>query len=254
MSMPARSTWSLRRGILVAGIAVAVAVALVLWVVFTGPSSSTTPGPGVASHTGIVNSATPVQTSPISVASGSLVVLFLSWVNYLAGGGGPTTITDSLGDSYSYVTSSGLTYNHTEAVYVANLAAASSSFFVTVMFTGGDTAQGGSVSVVDVAHANETDIDGTNWAFNQGATASVTVVTTHTGDLVLLGAAGRGVSGPYSAVGGETLLDTGTATAGPFLDGVAYGTFATTESGGSASLSATLNTPTYWVAIGVAIR
>lgn len=256
MSIPAQPASQSRTAILVSGIAVAIAVALVLWIVLSPSSSSSSSPPGysIVGHTGVVNNETPVQTSPISVVGGSLVVLFVSWVNVMAGGGGPTSISDSLGDAYTYVTSSGYAYNHTEAVYVADVIVASSSFVVTIPFTGGATAQGGSIAVVDVANASVTGIDGTVWVFGDGATATVGLTTNHTGDLVLLGAAGRGVSGPYAAVGDETLLDTGTATAGPFQDGVAYGTFSTTASGTSVELSASLSTPTYWVAVGVAIR
>jgi hypothetical protein len=50
-----------------------------------------------------------------------------------------------------------------------------------------------------------------------------------------------------------TLLDTGTNTSGPFLDGTGYGTFTTTSSTTSVLLSADLNVATGWDAIGIAI-
>jgi hypothetical protein len=237
----------------VAAIVIAVALVLVIVVGVLLAGNSSCSGACVSAHTGVVIDSTPVQTSPITVSQGALVVLFLSWVNFLAGGGGPTSITDTLNDNYVLSTSSGTAYNHTGAIYLTTAAGSDPSFVVTVLFAGGQATQGGSVAVAVVPGAGIGDVDGTGWAFGDGPVASVTLTTSHACDLVLLGTSGRGVSGPYAPGSGETLLDSGTATAGPFEDGIGYGTFSSVATGTSPSPSATLNTPTFWVAVGIAI-
>ncbi|HYA54027.1 MAG TPA: hypothetical protein VEG42_00295 [Thermoplasmata archaeon] len=257
---PTKLSRSPARTLLTVG-AVAVALFLVLFVVVlatpSGPSSSSPPPStsGVLSHTGVANNDTPVTTAPISVTAGCLVVVFVGYVNYLAGGGSVASLGDSLSDSYTLVTSTGFAYNHTESVWVTETTVASTSFVVSALIDGGATPQGGSVAVVVFAHATVNSIDGANWATGDGALASVALPVNHSGDWVVSGFTGRGVSGPFSPGSSQSLLDTGTATGGPFQDGVAYGTFVSTiASAGVASVSASLNVPTYWVAIAVAIR
>ena len=247
------STGRLRFLVVVAAVVVAVALGAV-YALGGFATSSTLASPEVVAHTGLVNNDTPVQTTPISVAQGSLLVLFLSWPNAIVGGGYPVSITDSLFDIYHLEVSTSYATNHTEAVYAASPALANSSLVVTVTFAAGATPMGGSVSVVDVSHANLSSIDGTYWDDGFGPTAGISVVANHTGDLVLFGAAGRGVSGPFTAGPGATLLDTGTGTSGPFQDGTGFGTLSAVASGTTIQITASLNVPTGWVATAVAIR
>jgi hypothetical protein len=216
-------------------------------------SPATLGAPTLVGSTGLVNNNTTVVTPPIRTESDSLLLVFVSYVNSLAGGGGPVAITDSLGDSYSLVNSTGFALNHTEDLYAAPCSVATTSLTVSVSFGGGATPQGGSVAVADVGNATVGQIDSVEETTGSGPLANLTLDTSHTGDLCLFGAAGRGVSGPYSPGTGMTLLDTGTNTSGPFEDGIGYGTFSAVASGTAVALSAFLNTPTWWEAIGIAI-
>ena len=237
----------------------AVGVAVANGSLVTPPESSrctvpsTSVGPQIGSCTGSVGNGTPVSTLPFNVTAESLNLVFVSYINSLAGGGGPESVSDTLGDSYTLLESTGLALNHTESLYGADVATTAINVTVSVLFGGGVTLQGGSVATVDVAGATLRSVD--NFAENTGlwGPANVTLTTSQSGDLFLLGAAGRGVSGPYSAGPGETLLDTGTATSGPFEDGTGYGTFATSSTATSLTLSANLNYSTFWDAIGVAV-
>ena len=107
--------------------------------------------------------------------------------------------------------------------------------------------------MVDVGNATLYTIDAVGETTGTGSYANLTLVANHTGDLYLYGTAGRGVSAPFSPGPGMTLLNTGTNTSGPYLDGTGYGSFMTTSAGTSAALSAELNVATGWDAIGVAI-
>ena len=255
MSTPPASAASGRRRLLVVLAAIVVVIIVVVVFVFGRFTSSTTStAPTLYGHAGAVNNNTPVQAPPIPVASGSLIVVFLGWVNGLAAGGNTVSISDSLFDDYHLAVTSGLAYNHSEAVYVASPATASTSLVVSVQFEGGALRQGGSVAVIDVSNANLASVDGTNWSTGDGPTAIIALDTNHSGDLVLFGAAGRGVSGPFTAASGETLLDTGTGVSGPAQDGSAFGTFSAKANGSAIVLTAGLSVPTYWVTVAIAIR
>lgn len=220
------------------------------------PGSSSPPPSGlpeIAGHAGTVSNATPVTVRLMSVAPGSLILLFVSYVNSEIGGGAPSVVTDSLGDSYYVVATTGFAFNHTEELLVAFPTAGDTALAISVTFSGGATPMGGSVDAVDVTNATLRSIDAVVASTGSSGPANVTLVSNHAGDLVLFGVAGRGVAGPFTPGPGMTLLDTGTATAGPFQDGVAYGTFNTTSTSTRVSLSADLNFPTYWEAIGIAI-
>jgi hypothetical protein len=243
------------------GVAVIVVVAAVLVLAYWGstssstgcPSSGCSPSLSVASFAGAVNNTPTIQPSPVRVPADSLVFVFVSYVNALVGGGEPQWVNDSVGDSYALVTTTALELNHTESLYVTAVAESVSSLTVSVTFIGGRTPQGGSVAVVVVAGAVDEAIDGERQSIGTGAVASVSLPTEHTGDLCVLGVAGRGVSAPFTAASGETLLNTGAGTSGPFEDGTGYGTFSTVGPTSSTVLSAHLNTPTGWDAIGVAV-
>lgn len=266
MSTPVTSEQNLRWVYLAVGGGIGLVIGLVLSGAFLGspsrggtfPSSACPPptvvaGPTVVSCSGIVGNSSSVTAPPVRALGGSLLFVFVSYVNFQIGGGAPTTIADSVGDSYFLLASTGYLLNHTESIYVTSLVSADPKLTVSVSFAGGVTPQGGSVAVVDVADATLSSIDTVSSNAGVAGPASVTVVAKHTGDLFLFGCAGREVSGPYTPGAGETLLDTGTADAGPFQDGVAYGTLESTSTNSVVILSANLNTPTYWEAIGVAI-
>jgi len=207
--------------------------------------------PAVVSHAAVVNNLTTVTTPVLPAPAGSLVVVFVSYCNYEVGGGYPSFVTDSLGDYYTLYLSTNFDLNHTEALYVG-VVSAGTALTVSVTFAAGEAPMGGSVAAVDLSNATIGTIDAVDANYGVAGPANVTFTTAHSGDLVLFGAAGRGASGPYSASAGETLLDTGTGTAGPFEDGVGYGTFEEVASSSMITASANLNTPTYWEAIGIA--
>jgi hypothetical protein len=219
-----------------------------------------TPEPWAAVGVGIYGfneSGTPGSTTTPSfdVARGSALFLFVGYVDPSIGGGEVGNITDTLGDVFTRVISSGLAQNHSEDLYVSSVVRASAATSVTVSFVGGDTPMGGSVAAVDVvASSGRPVVDGTGvqtgyWS----GTASVSVTTGGTDDILLLGVSGMGRAAPFTAAANETLLDTGTNTSGPFYDGTGFGTFSAHATGSVTSLSATLNTPAEWEAIGVGI-
>jgi hypothetical protein len=181
------------------------------------------------------------------------VVVFVGFVNEQIGGGSVSSVTDSIGDTYTLIASSGNSENHTENLYVAEPAAQTTAVSVSVTFSGGATPLGGSVGVIDVAGPGTLSIDGDNWANGVGDIASVVVPTIHTHDLMVFGVSGQWKDEPFAPAAGETLLDTGGNTSGPFEDGESIGTFSATENGSTALLSATLTSPAVWNAIGVGI-
>lgn len=195
-------------------------------------------------------------TTPMfPVGANSLVYLFVGYVNTEIGGGNISSISDTLGDYYTLVVSTGFEQNHTESLYVSSVIPTSGTLDVTVAFTGGDTVMGGAVAAVDVVASSgspEVDVFSTASGTWSGI-ASVTVTTNRPGDLLLFGVAGMGRDAPFTGTGNETLLDTGTNTSGPFYDGTGYGTFSEPEGTSSSQLSATLSTPAEWSAIGIGI-
>jgi len=219
-----------------------------------------TPGAWAAIGVGIYGfneSGTPGSTTTPSfgVATGSVIFLFVGYVNPAIGGGEVGNISDTLGDTFTLVVTIGAPQNHSEDLYVSSAIRTSGSTSVTVSFVGGDTPMGGSVAAVDVVASSglpvvdQTGTQTGSWT----PTASVSVATPDAREIVLLGVSGMGRAAPFTATAGETLLDTGTNTSGPFLDGTGFGTFLAPPTGSVTSLSATLNTPAEWEAIGVGI-
>lgn len=237
------------------GFAAALVLSVVLIALPLAPSGSSASSsqPSVVGHSAAVSNATTVTTPEFNVVSGSLILLFVSWVNVEAGGGMPSAIGDSLGDSYHEIASTNFIYNHTEALYAANMTSSASTDAAYVSFAGGQAPAGGSVASVDISHASLSSIEASAVQFGEGPTATVAVNATHSGSLFVLGVAGRGVSGPFTAGTSETLLDTGTGVGGPFEDGVGYGTFVISSTSSALVLSANLNTPTWWIAVGVSV-
>ena len=219
----------------------------------TSATQSSTHYPTIHSHTGVVNAGPSTTTPGIHVAKGSDLFVFVSYVDYLAGGGYVASIIDSSSNSYILLASTNADENHSESLYLAEDVSAAKSLTVTVAFTGGDTTMGGSVAVVDVVGAASSPIDVVYQESGYGMHAAVGVYTNHTHDLFLLGTAGRGAADPFTSGPHEHLLSNGTATSGPFQDGTGYATFYATHRTGSFALSAGLNAASAWNAIAVGI-
>ncbi len=224
------------------------------WAVNSGSPPTGSIGPvSVYSHTWAVNSGPTTTTPSMSVLAGSVVFLFVGYVNGEIGGGYITSISDTAGDSYSIITSTGYAQNHTEDLYASEPVSQNTTLNVSVSFSGGVTTMGGSVAAVDVAGTGTPTVDGVYSESGVGGTSSVGVLTNTSNDLLLLGASGQWKDAPFTPATGETLLDTGGNTAGPFEDGMGFGTFSASEVGTSAVLSAQLNNSAVWNAIGLGI-
>ena len=193
------------------------------------------------------------NTSPFSVAAGSSVFVFVGFVNAEIGGGEIGAITDTAGDSYFALSSTGFAENHSEELFVSEPIHAATTLAVSVTMTGGSTAMGCAVAAIDVVGSDSPAADGIVEQSADGAFASVTLTTGHANDLVLLGISGQQRDAPFAPTSGETLLDTTGNTTGPFEDGEGFGTFAAVETGNTISLSSTLANPAVWVAIAVGI-
>jgi hypothetical protein len=187
------------------------------------------------------------------VVKGSDLFVFVSYVDYLAGGGYVASISDSSSNSYTLLASTNADENHSESLYLATDVPAARSLTVTVSFTGGATTMGGSVAVVDVVGAASSPVDVVYQESGFGTHATVGVYTNQTNDLFLLGTSGRGLANPFTPGTHEHLLDNGTATSGPFTDGTGYATFSATQRTGSFALSAGLYATSAWNAIAVGI-
>jgi len=200
------------------------------------------------------NSTGSTTTTPINVAAGSSLFVFVGYVNGLIGGGGIESVTDSSGDVFSVVGSTEFYVNHTEELLVGPALAASAALTVSVTVVGGATTMGAAVAVVDVVGSGTLSVDGSSSAAGDNGTAVLALATDHANDLVLFGVAGQEKDAPFAPGPGETLLDTAGNITGPFDDGMGFGTFyATPGSTTNVALSATLATPAVWAAIGVGI-
>ena len=224
------------------------------WAVNSGSSLSGSTGPvSVYSHAWAISTGPTTTTPWMSVLAGSVVYLFVGYVNVEIGGGYVAAISDTAGDTYSYVTSTGFAQNHTEDLYLSGSIVQNTTLDVSVSFSGGVTTMGGSVAAVDVAGTGTPTVDGVYSGSGVGGAASVQVKTNTSDDLLLLGVSGQWKDAPFTPATGETLLDTGGNTAGPFEDGMGFGTFSASEVGTSAVLSAQLNNSAVWNAIGLGI-
>ena len=194
-------------------------------------------------------------TPPFSTAHGSVIFLFVGYVNSAAGGGYVASVNDSLGDAFTLVAATGSPENHTEDLYVSGPTVSSTAVTVSVAFAGGGTIMGGSVAAVDLVAINGTPaVDNVNMDYGSwSGTACAVLSTSHSGDLLLLGVAGMGRDAPLAPVGNETLVDTGTNASGPWFDGTGFGIFSEPETGSPTLLAATLRTPAAWNAIAVGV-
>ena len=208
----------------------------------------------VYSHAAIVTSGPTTTTPSVRVLAGSVVYLFVGYVNSLVGGGYPSNITDTLGDSYVAVTSTGVPENHTESLYETGPIVENVTLNVSVTFAGGATTMGGSVALVDVAATSGVPtVDEFNTESGSGGIASVVINTAYVGDVLLFGVSGQQKDSPFVPGVNETLLDETNNTSGPFEDGESIGTFNATEVGSAALLSAVLAHPAVWNAIAVGL-
>jgi len=204
------------------------------------------------SHVAVAGNATNQTTGGFNAPAGSFVFFFVGYVAVTIGGGYPVAITDSLGDQYFLVSSTDLAVNHSEDLYLGAAGRSDPALTVTVSFVSAYPMVG-TVSVVDVANVTLGEINAVNEYAAVSGYASVDVNSTVAKNLYLLGAIARGLAAPMTAEHGETLLGTGSATTGPFEDGMSYGAFELT-SGGAVTLSAGLAVSSSpWAAIGVAI-
>ena len=248
-----------RTEILVGVVVVAVVAALVIvgvlvatGILFPLPREAASPAQ-VHSHAATVG-AGPATTAPaVDAPAGSVIFLFVEYVNSQIGGGAISSVEDSEADLYTPVASTGFMANHTEVLYLADVASARPALRVTVTLSGGITLQGCSVAVVDVVGASGDLPTEFRVASQVSATAGVSMVAARSGDLLLLGVGGREYAAPFSAGPGETLLDTGGAVAGPFTDGVGFATLSTLATVGDAFVGAELNTSGVWNAILVEV-
>ncbi|MGD0587513.1 MAG: hypothetical protein ABSA63_01790 [Thermoplasmata archaeon] len=220
-----------------------------------GSTSGTGPGGPISvySHASAVSEGPTTTTPSLPVPIGSAVFVFVGYVNGIIGGGAVSSVTDSLGDAYSLVTTTGFAENHSEDLYVAEPMPANASLTVSVNFSTGATTVGGSVAVVDVNGSQIPFVDGAFTESGAGSFASVSVTTNLSNDLLLYGLSGQAKDTPFSPTSEATLLDTGNGTSGPFEDGEGFATYSATEAGTSAELSATLAHSAVWNAIGVGL-
>ena len=241
---------------------------------FSAPESGTTallsatlaaPGEWSAIGVGIVgcNGCTGsgnTTTPALRVLAGSVVCVFVGFVNEEIGGGYVSWIGDSTRDDYNLVNSTYSDQNYTEDLYVSAPIPENTTLnvwvdFAAESFGAGSAPVGGSVAAVDVVGSGLPTVDGANVQTGaSGDNASVNVTTAHANDLLLLGVAGPGGDAPFAATAGETLLDTGSNTSGPWADRTGFGSFSALESGTTARLVATLAAAGAWTAVAVGIH
>jgi hypothetical protein len=194
-------------------------------------------------------------TPTMTVVAQSEIYVFVGWVNSRAFGGSVASVTDSAGDAYSLVFSTGEVQNRTEALYAAGPLTQSTSLNVSATFAGGVTAMGGSVAAIDVVPESGTILIDTSSVQSSGwgGFASVNFSIPHLHDLLLFGVVGMGLAAPFAPGTVEATLDTGRNVTGPYDYDLGYATFSQVASGLTANLSAVLAAPAEWAAMGVAL-
>jgi len=217
------------------------------------PSTPTGATPSVTGFGADAGSNPTIATSTFDAPAGSTVFVFAGYINSLIGGGDVASVEDSAGDSYALVATTGFSENHTESVFETTTTG-STDLSVSASFTGGDTPMGGSVAAVAVAGPDSVAIAGVCPTSGDSGDAYTVVQDNATaGALYLLGVSGQEKDAPFTGVAGESRLDTGNATAGPWGDGIGYATFSSNSAATSQNLSASLNLPAVWNAIGLAL-
>jgi hypothetical protein len=213
-----------------------------------------TSGLGVHSHGWGISSGPTTTTGKFNVAAGSDIFVFIGYINAIIGGGVISSITDTSGNVYHLVASTGLADNHTQTLYVAKDVGAASHLKVSVTFAGGDTTMGGSVAAIDVVGAASSPIDVKAKGHGVHDLGSVTLSTTSVGDLFLIGVSGQAKIANVTAGYQEQLINTAGADAGPFQDGEGFGTMWASGETGDFAFAFGLQNAAVWSAIVVGIR
>jgi hypothetical protein len=193
-------------------------------------------------------------TGAFNVAAGSDVFVFVGYINARIGGGTISKITDSSGNVYRLLSTTGFADNHTQTLFMAKNVAAASALKVSVTFSGGATTQGGSVAAIDVTGQAGIPIDVKGTSHGAKDIGSVALDTGTSGDLFLVGVSGQAKIANVTAGNGEILLNTAGADAGPFTDGEGFGTMYTSGETGLFGLAFGLQNSAAWAAIAVGIR
>jgi hypothetical protein len=215
---------------------------------------SSAPGPRVHSHAWGVSTGPVTTTGKFSVAAGSDIFVFVGYINGLIGGGRVTAISDTAGNSYYLVASTGFADNHTQKLYIATDVAAASGLTVSVTFGHGDTVQGGSVAAIDVVGAaGGRTIDVQKMFHGTKDFGYAALDTSATGNLYLIGVSGQAKIANVTAGYHERLLNTAGADAGPFQDGEGFGTMWTSGETGVFAVGFGTQNAAVWSAIVVGI-
>jgi hypothetical protein len=211
--------------------------------------------PQIVAHTGTVAGGPTVSTNPINIVPGSVLLAFVGYVNPSIGGGQISSISDTAGDSFIDLATTAYAQNHSEDIFAADPAEGSTSS-VTVSFEDSAATIGGSIGVLDITGAGSPAVVGEGQASGPGPEVAATLGACQANDLFVLGVSGQGHILPFESVQGATLLDSGSADAGPWTDGVGFGTFEAVSTNGSAmDFSMTCgNQASVWESIAVSIN
>jgi hypothetical protein len=193
--------------------------------------------PQIVAHTGTVAPGPSVTTSAIDASPGSLLLVFVGFVNPSIGGGLVLSISDSDGDSFTLQNSTGADQNHSEELYYTTTQGGSVQ--VNVTFGDADVTIGGSVGVVDISGAATLAFAGFGQFSGPGGAVQTHLGACSASDLFLLGVSGQARMLPFVGVQGAELLDSGAADAGPWTDGIGFGTFSATAANGGLDFSVT---------------
>jgi hypothetical protein len=217
------------------------------------PLAQSLPAPvEVHSHSFAISTSIDLTAPAIDAPDGSALYAFVGYEIPSNGGTTPTTVYDSVGNSYTLVaTADG--GDHNEELWVANNIRGSAELSITAEFPSG-AGNGGSIDVIDLVGAAAQSTDQWTTATGDSSTASTTTTSTHSMDLMLLGVVGRAVTYPITPSAGQTTVDSYSGTGGPGTDGVGFVTESALEPmAGAITLSASIGTSTYWSAIGVGV-
>jgi hypothetical protein len=210
--------------------------------------------PEIASHTGTVAPGPSVQTAGIPVVPQSLLLVFVGYVNPSIGGGEVASITDSAQDSFTELNSTGDLQNHSEDAYWTT-SSGGSSLQVTVSFEDQGATIGGSVAVLDITGSGSPTFIGLGQGSGPGPEVVATMGPCDPNDLFVLGVSGQAHILPFESVQGAQLLDSGSADAGPWTDGVVFGTFDETSNGSAENFQMTCgNEASVWESIALLIN
>jgi hypothetical protein len=215
---------------------------------------SSSSGVRVHSHSFGISTGPTTTTGGLGAAAGSDILVFVGFSNAIIGGGSISSVTDSSGNSYKQIVTTGFENNHTESLFLAKDVPSASGLAVSVTFAGGATTQGGTVAAIDVVGLSNSPVDVKAKHSGVGSIASVALQTTSTSDLFLFGVSGQGKIANVTAGDHERLLNTSGGTVGPFTNGEGFGTFSTSGETGVFALAAGLAHAAAWNGIVVGLR